>query len=77
MVDSLDPGYLSAPSAVQRLDRAGMEELLRCHHSVFFVLHSVFHHELDVAQRVDVAQGIAGKLVMHCLAIRPSWNRGA
>src|SRR2546426_12545142 len=41
-------------------DRAWMEELLRRHHSVLFEDHAVLHHELHIAQRVNVGERIAG-----------------
>jgi hypothetical protein len=51
---------LAAPPAVRRLDRAGVEELFRCHHTVLLEHHPALHDKLNIAQRVDVAERIAG-----------------
>src|SRR5262249_39432847 len=61
-------------SAAWYPDRAGMEELLRRHRSVLFKDHTVLHHELHIAQRVNVSERIARDGDQIGVSL-PSWLR--
>ena len=49
----------ASPPSARRPNWSRVEKLLGRHHAIFFEYHSILHHELHVAQRVNVRKWIA------------------